>query len=175
MTVTYLHHLQSSGLGFYRILFLWAGSIYKGIWKTLITYCILYGLVTIFYRVVLSNYEDAKETFERFCVFANKNENNLPLNFILGFYVTQVHFKNIFTQQLESHFVFQVVSQWWNQFSSLAWPDTFAMNLASYCPGRGKAYKVLFFADIAEPEIARRCDASACATPTWRTRWRGGG
>ena len=52
---------------------------------------------------------------------------------------------NLGCHQLESHFVFQVVSQWWNQFSSLAWPDTFAMNLASYCPGRGKAYKVLFF------------------------------
>ena len=95
MTVTYLHHLQSSGLGFYRILFLWAGSIYKGIWKTLITYCLLYGLVTFIYRVILTNYEDAKETFERFCVFANTNENNLPLNFILGFYVTQVQMSSV--------------------------------------------------------------------------------
>ena len=95
MTVTYLHHLQSSGLGFYRILFLWAGSIYKGIWKTLITYCILYSTVTFVYRVILTNYEDAKETFERFCVFANENENNLPLNFILGFYVTQVCGKDV--------------------------------------------------------------------------------
>merc|ERR1712156_1292663 len=125
MTVAYLHHLQSSGLGFYRILFLWAGSIYKGIWRPLFAYCVFYSFVTVFYREILLYYEDTKETFERFCVYANQSENHLPLNFILGFYVTQV------------------VSQWWNQYSSLAWPDTFSMNLASYCPGRGKAYKAV--------------------------------
>ena len=90
MTVAYLHHLQSSGLGFYRILFLWAGSIYKGIWRPLFAYCLLYSFVTLFYREILLYYEDTKETFERFCVYANQSENHLPLNFILGFYVTQV-------------------------------------------------------------------------------------
>ena len=90
MTVAYLHHLQSSGLGFYRILFLWAGSIYKGIWRPLFAYCLLYSFVTLFYREILLFYEDTKETFERFCVYANQSENHLPLNFILGFYVTQV-------------------------------------------------------------------------------------
>lgn len=36
----------------------------------------------------------------------------------------------------------QVVGQWWSQYSALAWPDTFATNLASYCPGPGRARQV---------------------------------
>ena len=90
MTVPYLHHIESSGLGFYRILLEWTGSIYKGIWKAVLTYCCLYGTISLLYRFVLSRDEVAKEYFERACVYSRKFEHNLPLDFILGFYVTQV-------------------------------------------------------------------------------------
>ena len=90
MTVPYLHHIESSGLGFYRILLEWTGSIYKGISKAVLTYCCLYGLISLLYRLVLSRDEVVKEYFEKACVYTRKFEHNLPLDFILGFYVTQV-------------------------------------------------------------------------------------
>ena len=90
MTVPYLHHLHSSGFGFYRILFKWCGSIYKGVWRQVLLYCSLYALVSLLYRHVLFHNERSKEFFERFCIYAGKVEHGLPLNFLLGFYVTQV-------------------------------------------------------------------------------------
>ena len=39
---------------------------------------------------MLSYDESSKESFERWCIYVSKFEGNLPLDFILGFYVTQV-------------------------------------------------------------------------------------
>lgn len=124
MTVTYLHHIYHSGLGFYRILGVWQGSLYKGIWKDLLIYCLLYALISIIYRFVLIYDESSKESFERWCIYVSKFEENLPLDFILGFYVTQV------------------VHLWWSQYSCLVWPDTLAMDLAAYLPGQGRAKQI---------------------------------
>ena len=38
--------------------------------------------------------------------------------------------------------VFQVVSRWWCQFTSLYWVDTLAMDLAAFLPGQGEAKMV---------------------------------
>ena len=35
----------------YRILGVWQGSLYKGIWKDLLIYCLLYALISIIYRL----------------------------------------------------------------------------------------------------------------------------
>ena len=122
MTVTYLEYIPNAGfIGFYRVLWLWKGSLYKGIWKSLVVYCSFYAAISIFYRCVLclAGSEYWKETFEKFCVFFGKYYHVLPLNFILGFYVTQV------------------ISQWWKQYSNLVWTDSLAMDLVSFLPGSG--------------------------------------
>ena len=108
-------------IGFYRVLWLWKGSLYKGIWKSLVVYCSFYAAISVFYRCVLclAGSEYWKETFEKFCVFFGKYYHVLPLNFILGFYVTQV------------------ISQWWKQYSNLVWTDSLAMDLVSFLPGSG--------------------------------------
>ena len=123
MTVTYLEYIPNAGfIGFYRVLWLWKGSLYKGIWKSLLVYITVYAAISIFYRYVLSEAapEYWKEAFERFCVFFGKYYDILPLNFILGFYVTQV------------------ISQWWKQYSNLVWTDTLSMDLVSFLPGSGR-------------------------------------
>ena len=107
MTVPYLHHLSHSGFGFYRILCVWPGSLYKGIWRKFLVYCSLYTLISLLYRFyccvyiftilvcrfVLSQSEEVKQGFERWCVYEAKNEGSIPLEFILGFYVSQVSCK----------------------------------------------------------------------------------
>ena len=91
MTVPYLQHIPNSGFcGFYRILVIWRGSIYKGIWRSLTFYCILYASISAVYRLLISREEKFKQIFERLCIYMATFEDILPLNFILGFYVTQV-------------------------------------------------------------------------------------
>ena len=68
MTVTYLEYIPNAGfIGFYRVLWLWKGSLYKGIWKSLVVYCSFYAAISIFYRCVLclAGSEYWKETFEK--------------------------------------------------------------------------------------------------------------
>ena len=92
MTVTYIHHVPSADTpgSFLRLLFLWKGSVFKGIWKDLLLYLAVYGVLSIFYRFLMVFDENVKLNFERVCVYMNKFENLIPLPFLLGFYVTQV-------------------------------------------------------------------------------------
>ena len=93
MTVTYLQHIQTSGnSGFLSLLLLWKGSVWKGIWKNLAVWIILWYIIQSIYQIVLTRNTNAslKDTFEEVCMFFEANEDNIPLAFILGFYVTQI-------------------------------------------------------------------------------------
>eukprot|EP00092_Neocalanus_flemingeri_P040560 GFUD01044166.1.p1 GENE.GFUD01044166.1~~GFUD01044166.1.p1 ORF type:complete len:517 (+),score=100.24 GFUD01044166.1:245-1795(+) len=126
MTVTYIQYVPTAGKigAFFRLLIIWKGGVVKGIWRDLVMYCVLYAAISVGYRYGLSQDEKLKLNFERVCVYFNRNRDYIPLSFILGFYVTQV------------------VSRWWGQFTTLAWPDTLAMNLLSYLPGKGKPKRI---------------------------------
>ena len=93
MTVTYLQHIQTSGsCGFLSLLLLWKGSVWKGIWKNLAVWIFLWYLIQSIYQIILTKDKNAnlKGTFEEICMFFEANEDNIPLAFILGFYVTQI-------------------------------------------------------------------------------------
>ena len=91
MTVTYMQHVHTARFGtFVNILTLWRGSILKGIGTNIALYCLLYTLISLAYRYVLSSDEDLKQSFERMCIMIREHKDVLPLDFILGFYVTQV-------------------------------------------------------------------------------------
>jgi hypothetical protein len=147
MTVTYIQHVQTAGkfCAFFRLLFMWKGGVVKGIWRDLVVYCSVYAAISLGYRYGLSRDEDMKLKFERTCVFFYRNGDYIPLSFILGFYVTQV------------------VTRWWGQFTTLAWPDTLAMNLLSYLPGNGKPKRirrlVIRLANLAHILTLRRLSA----------------
>ena len=122
MTVTYIHRVPSADkLGaFFRLLAIWKGGVLKGIWKDLMAYFAVYGVLSVCYRYLLFHEDriEMKNTFERVCVYMNKFENHIPLPFLLGFYVTQV------------------VSRWWSQFLSVPYVDGLASTLNIYLPGR---------------------------------------
>ena len=93
MTVTYLQHIQTSGMGgFLHLLLLWKGSVWKGIWKNLAVWLILWYIIQFIYQFVLTKNKNAdlKGSFEVICMFFEANQDNIPLAFILGFYVTQI-------------------------------------------------------------------------------------
>ena len=126
MTVTYIQHCHTAGkLGaFLRLLAIWRGSVFQVIWKDLVVFCSLYGLISLSYRLGFSRDESMKLIFEKVCFYFGKYGDYIPLAFILGFYVSQV------------------VTRWWSQFNTIPWPDTIACNLLSYMPGHGRQQRI---------------------------------
>lgn len=125
MTVSYAKHVHTVTCGGFLHLFrLWKGSLIKGIWKDLLLYIGLFSAITIFYRHYLLENQHLKEPFEILCVYCRRFSHLIPLSFLLGFYVSLV------------------VTRWWSQFTTLAWPDTLAMSLRHYLPGDGEARDV---------------------------------
>ena len=91
MTVSYAELIPNVYWGnTIRIFSIWRGSLLKGVWSKMLLYCLLYAAISATYRLILSGEEDTKQGFERFCVFCNTYQSFLPLEFILGFYVSQV-------------------------------------------------------------------------------------
>ena len=92
MTVTYMHQVHQGKIGaFIKLLFIWKGSIYKGIWAELLLFWLSYFGISITYRLLIT--EDwYKHNFERICVYFGHYDHWIPIAFVLGFYVTQVRF-----------------------------------------------------------------------------------
>lgn len=67
------------------------------------------------YRFVLT--PDHKITFEAVVKYCNENASLIPLSFVLGFYV-QV-----------------VMTRWWNQYTSIPWPDPIAVFVSATVHG----------------------------------------
>jgi len=123
MTVTYIQHVHTAGKvgAFLRLLTIWRGSVFAGIWRDLLLYSALYGSISLVYRLGLAQDEALKQSFEKMCVYLDRGGDYIPLSFILGFYVTQV------------------VNRWWLQFTTIPWSDRLAFALTSYLPGTGRA------------------------------------
>ena len=57
MTITYNAEVFTSRIGiFWKLLGRWRGSIYKLVWKELMVYMVLYGALSLIYRLVLGDY-----------------------------------------------------------------------------------------------------------------------
>ena len=143
MTVTYLELIPTAGWGnTFRIFSIWRGSLFKGVWNKLLLYCFIYSLTSITYRLIISEDEQAKQGFERFCVFCNKYQYFLPLEFILGFYVAQVKLVKYCFPLTTFCCGYQVIGRWWLQFDAIVWPDKLAMDLMAFLPGEGRPKQV---------------------------------
>ena len=77
-----------------------------------------YLTLEMIYLFVLCNLEDKdwKHTYEEFCKYCLRFSKNLPVELILGFYVTSV------------------VGRWWDQFSLLPFSDELAMKVVNFLP-----------------------------------------
>ncbi len=72
---------------------------------------------------MLFHYPAQRESFEMFCIYAERFSALIPISFLTGFYVSQV------------------VTRWWTQFMSMPWPDKFAFKLVSYIPGTVRQFQ----------------------------------
>ncbi|VDK44001.1 unnamed protein product [Anisakis simplex] len=108
---------------FCRLLMRWKGSIWRLVWRELAIFLFLYYTIRLFYTQVLTRLDDDdaekyRRIFEQVALMFDDYTRLLPLTFLLGFYVSNV------------------VSRWWRQFESLAWPEDMLSVLCTVIPGK---------------------------------------
>ncbi|KFP37681.1 Bestrophin-3, partial [Chlamydotis macqueenii] len=124
MTVTYSSKVANATFfGFHRLLLKWKGSIYKLLYREFIVFATLYTAISVLYRFFLTGSQ--KRFFERLSLYCDKYAEQIPVTFVLGFYVTLV------------------VNRWWNQFVNLPWPDRLMFLISSCVQGRDEYGRLL--------------------------------
>lgn len=116
MTVQYnLDVSTSRPWTLFKLLFRWRGSIWKSVTLELFVWLLLFGVISVIYRVALNN--EQVSTFEQFVHYCDEKLDYIPLNFMLGFFVTIV------------------VSRWINFFVNIGYIDNIALMVAAYVKG----------------------------------------
>ncbi|XP_015261179.1 PREDICTED: bestrophin-3 [Gekko japonicus] len=124
MTVTYSSKVANATFfGFHRLLLKWRGSIYKLLYREFLVFASLYTAISILYRFFLTGSQ--KRYFEKLSLYCDKYAEQIPVTFVLGFYVTLV------------------VNRWWNQFVNLPWPDRLMFLISSTVEGRDEYGRLL--------------------------------
>ncbi|XP_001369557.1 bestrophin-3 isoform X2 [Monodelphis domestica] len=124
MTVTYSSKVANATFfGFHRLLLKWRGSIYKLLYREFIAFAILYTAISMMYRLLLTGAQ--KRYFEKLSIYCDRYAEQIPVTFVLGFYVTLV------------------VNRWWNQFVNLPWPDRLMFLISSSVHGRDEYGRLL--------------------------------
>ncbi|MED6255174.1 Bestrophin-3 [Ataeniobius toweri] len=124
MTVTYSSKVANATfLSFHRLLLRWRGSIYKLLYREFTLFALLYTILSLVYRLVLS--EKQKRLFEKLSIYCDRYAEQIPVTFVLGFYVTLV------------------VNRWWNQFVNLPWTDRLMFLISSCVQGKDEYGRLL--------------------------------
>ncbi|XP_016889790.1 bestrophin-3 isoform X2 [Cynoglossus semilaevis] len=124
MTVTYSSKVaNASFFSFHRLLLRWKGSIYKLLYREFALFVVLYTLLSVIYRFALSDQQ--KILFEKLSRYCDKYAEQIPVTFVLGFYVTLV------------------VNRWWNQFVNLPWLDRLMFLISSCVHGKDEYGRLL--------------------------------
>ncbi|XP_007951283.1 bestrophin-4 [Orycteropus afer afer] len=104
MTVSYTLKVAEARFGgFSGLLLRWRGSIYKLLYKEFLLFVVLYALLSITYRLLLT--QEQRHVYAQVARYCNRSADLIPLSFVLGFYVTLV------------------VNRWWSQYTSIPLPD----------------------------------------------------
>ncbi|KAM7367390.1 hypothetical protein PAMP_015295 [Pampus punctatissimus] len=124
MTVTYSSKVANATFfSFHRLLLRWRGSIYKLLYREFTMFALLYTVLSIVYRLVLNHHQ--KRLFEKLSMYCDKYAEQIPVTFVLGFYVTLV------------------VNRWWNQFVNLPWTDRLMFLISSCVQGKDEYGRLL--------------------------------
>ncbi|KAF7694170.1 bestrophin-3-like [Silurus meridionalis] len=124
MTVTYSSKVANATFfGFHRLLLRWRGSIYKLLYREFLVFALLYTILSFIYRWALT--DPQKRSFEKLSIYCDRYAEQIPVTFVLGFYVTLV------------------VNRWWNQFQNLPWPDKLMLLISSCVQGQDEQGRLL--------------------------------
>ncbi|XP_064488090.1 bestrophin-3-like [Ornithodoros turicata] len=124
MTIAYQADVSTSSLlGFWKLLARWRGSVYKLIFRELLVYGSVYAAISFSYRFLMTTYQ--KRMFEKFAIYSDRALDQIPLSFVLGFYVSFV------------------AARWWNQFTTIPWPDRLGHVVLAYVRGEDERGRLL--------------------------------
>ncbi|KAI6063958.1 Bestrophin-like protein [Aix galericulata] len=124
MTVSYTLKVADSRFGgFSKLLFRWKGSIYKLLYKELVVFVVLYALLSVVYRRLLT--EEQKRLYAKVAQYCNRSTDLIPISFVLGFYVTLI------------------VNRWWAQYTSIPLPDQLMCVISSNVHGKDERGRIL--------------------------------
>ncbi|XP_070851885.1 bestrophin-2 isoform X4 [Drosophila suzukii] len=125
MTISYTSEVATCrGFGcFLKLLLRWRGSIYKLVWLDLLAFLTIYYAINMVYRFGLN--ANQKETFEAIVQYCDSYRELIPLSFVLGFYVSIV------------------MTRWWNQYTSIPWPDPIAVFVSSNVHGQDERGRMM--------------------------------
>ncbi|XP_026863331.2 bestrophin-3 isoform X2 [Electrophorus electricus] len=124
MTVTYSSKVANATFfGFHRLLLRWKGSIYKLLYREFVVFALLYSMLSLVYRWALA--DPQKRLFEKLSLYCDKYAEQIPVTFVLGFYVTLV------------------VNHWWNKFMNMPWPDRLMVLISSRVHGQDEQGRLL--------------------------------
>ncbi|XP_053929589.1 bestrophin-4 [Cuculus canorus] len=124
MTVSYTLKVADSRFGgFSKLLFRWKGSIYKLLYKEFIVFVVLYAMLSLLYRWLLT--EEQKRLYTKVAQYCNRSTDLIPMSFVLGFYVTLI------------------VNRWWAQYTSIPLPDQLMCVISSNVHGKDERGRIL--------------------------------
>uniref|UniRef100_A0A158R478 Bestrophin homolog n=1 Tax=Syphacia muris TaxID=451379 RepID=A0A158R478_9BILA len=124
MTVKYnLAVSTSKPWTLFRLLFRWSGSIWKSVFLELLVWLILFAIISVVYRAALG--DSQKITFEQFVHYCDEKLDYIPLNFMLGFFVTSV------------------LSRWLLFFDNIGYIDNVALMVSAYVVGADEKTRML--------------------------------
>uniref|UniRef100_A0A0K0E4U6 Bestrophin homolog n=1 Tax=Strongyloides stercoralis TaxID=6248 RepID=A0A0K0E4U6_STRER len=126
---------------FLKLLLRWRGSLWKAIWKHLLLFLSLYYLINLIYRFLLSEGQQVK--FMKYVILFDEFLHEIPLTFLLGFYVQMV------------------VRRWWEQCQLISWPDELLFNVSALIRGKDAETTII------RKTIARYCTLTAVLA--WRS------
>ncbi|NXT37491.1 BEST4 protein, partial [Pelecanoides urinatrix] len=124
MTISYTLKVANSRFGgFSKLLFRWKGSIYKLLYKEFIVFVVLYAVLSLVYRRLLT--EEQKRLYTKVAQYCNRSTDLIPISFVLGFYVTLI------------------VNRWWAQYTSIPLPDQLMCVISSNVHGKDERGRIL--------------------------------
>ncbi|KIH58122.1 bestrophin-3 domain protein [Ancylostoma duodenale] len=120
----------------FKLLFRWRGSVWRAVYVEYFIWLSAYAILSCVYRFALNTEQQGK--FEKFAEFCDKRLSYIPMNFMLGFFVTVV------------------VNRWVTQFANLGMIDNIALFTSQLVKGNDDRGKNL------RRNIVRYCVASQC-------------
>ncbi|CAG0895052.1 unnamed protein product [Darwinula stevensoni] len=109
--------------GIIRLLVRWKGSIFKLIGLDVVIWLLFFYTFSCIYRFLLD--DDQRTLFEKAVLYCRDFNSNIPLTFVLGFYVTTV------------------INRWWGLWNTLPWPDDVIHYLTTYLNGQDERSKLM--------------------------------
>ncbi|CAJ0959115.1 unnamed protein product, partial [Mesorhabditis belari] len=141
MTINYnLAVSTSKPWTLFKLLLKWRGSIWKSVIVELVVWWCLYAVVSIIYRSALSPRQ--QRTFEKVVQYFDTRLDYIPLNFMLGFFVTVV------------------VNRWTYLYQIIGFIDNVGLMVAEYVRGRAEISRmyrrnILRYCELAQVLVFR--------------------